>query len=114
MFNKTSDKNLSAYNSNSTRIAIIFMSLQFLGFFYFNGFRVVFPLILEKYKYTELQVVTDWAIIYSIGLFISSLTRYPMGIIADKLSRKQTLTISTLFIGSSIILIFLTQNIVIL
>lgn len=111
MIDSSLNKNSSDYDSNSTRIAIIFMSLQFLGFFYFNGFRVVFPLILQEMNFTEIQVVTNWAIIYSVGLFLSSLTRYPMGIVADRLTRKQTLTLSVFFIGSAIIAIWLTQNI---
>ena len=78
------------------------MTVQFLGFFFFNGFRVIFPLILEGMGYSEVQVYADWAIIYGFGLFISSLTRYPMGIIADKLSRNQSLTLCVFFVGSGI------------
>ena len=114
MLNLSSDKKDSGYDSNSSKIAIIFMSLQFLGFFYFNGYRVVFPLILEKMKYSELQVVSNWAIIFSVGLFLSSLTRYPMGIVADKLTRKQTITLSSFLISLAIISILFTRNIIVL
>ena len=114
MLDQSSDKHSAGYDSNSMSIAVVFMSLQFLGFFYFNGFRVVFPLILEKMSYSELQVVSNWAIIYTIGLFISSLTRYPMGIVADRLTRKQNLTIATILISISIFSILVTRNIIIL
>ncbi len=102
------------YNPDSKKIISLFMSVQFLGFFFFNGFRVIFPLILEKMGYTELEVYANWAIIFGFGLFISSLTRYPLGIIADKLSRKITLTLSVFFVGISIIIIGLSDNIFIL
>ena len=90
------------------------MTVQFLGFFFFNGFRVIFPLILEGMGYSEVQVYADWAIIYGFGLFISSLTRYPMGIIADKLSRNQSLTLCVFFVGSGILAFGSTNNIIFL
>lgn len=107
-------ENKKMYDPNSSKIILSFMSVQFLGFFYFNGFRVIFPLILGNMGYNEIQVYADWALIYGLGLFISGLTRYPMGIVADKLSRKWLLTLCALLIGISIVGIGLTNNVILL
>lgn len=107
------NKNLE-YNSNSKRTITLFASVQFLGFFFFNGFRVIFPLILAGMGLSEVQVYADWALIYGFGLFVSSITRYPMGILADKLSRNQALTLSVFFVGISILVIGSTNNIIFL
>ena len=84
MFTSSSENKPIEYNPNSLNIILYFMSVQFLGFFYFNGYRVIFPLILDKMGYSELQVYANWALIYGLGLLISGITRYPMGIVADK------------------------------
>jgi MFS family permease len=106
--------NESGYNPNTAKIALLFMSVQFIGFFYFNGFKVVFPLILENINYTESEVIVYWATIYGLGMFLGSITRYPMGIVADRLTRNQSLTLSVIVICFSTFSILFTSNIIIL
>ena len=91
------------------------MFVQSFGFFLFAGYRTIFPLILEfGFLFSELEVISSWSFIFTIGMLIAFLTRTPAGIIADRLQY-----LPSLFLGSgiallSIIGILFTQNILIL
>jgi MFS family permease len=97
------------------KIIFYLISIQFVGFFFYGGFRTIFPFILEEIGYSEQEIVANWSIIFTIALFIGGfLTRIPMGILTDRLSRLQGLMIGTTISMLSVLAIFFTTNILIL
>ena len=98
----------------SSRIILSFMSIQFIAFFYYGGFRTIFPFILEYFNYSESQVVENWAFILTFGLIIGFFTRMPMGIVVDKISRKNSLVIGIIICSLSITLMLMTSEILML
>ena len=95
----------------SPKNVISFMSIQFIAFFFYGGFRTIFPLILHSFDFTETQVIDNWAFILTFGLIIGFFTRMPMGVVADKLSRRASLILGTAICSFSISLMFLTTSV---
>jgi MFS family permease len=94
---------------------ILFLSIQFLGLYLFGGIRTIYPLFLELHlNYSEIQVLESWGIILSLGMFVGTITRLPMGIFADRYTRKQVLMVSLVLITVSIAGMIFFTNIIIL
>ena len=92
--------------------ALTFMFIQFFGFFLFAGYKTIFPLILEiGYSFSEFQVVASWSVIFTISMFIGFLSRFPLGILTDRISRQQALFFGSMTCLISIIGILFTENI---
>ena len=103
------------YAPDNLEIIFFLMSVQFIGMFYFGGYRIIFPFILLKLGYTSAQIATDWAVVYTIALFIGGFgTRVPMSLLSDALTRKQGLLLGTIVSLFSILLIGFTNNLIIL
>lgn len=112
--NKDTVTNLQ-YAPDTKQIVAFLISIQFIGFFFYGGFRIIFPLILKKYGYSSEIITTDWAIIFTIALFVGGFgTRIIMGIVSDVLPRKQGLLLGTSISIISIFLIPFTKNIILL
>lgn len=108
--NLSENKKNFDYDPDSKKFIILFMTVQFLGFFYYNGMRVIFPIFLQYSGFSQNQVIADWATIFGIGLFLGSMTRYPVGILVDKLTRNQSIFFSiSLLVISTIIINFTTD-----
>ena len=76
---------------------------------------MVFPFILTSLGYSKNDIATSWAIVFSIALFTGGfLTRAPMGVVSDLLSRKQGLLVGTSISIISILLMNFTKNLIVL
>ncbi|MFW9995461.1 MAG: MFS transporter [Candidatus Odinarchaeota archaeon] len=107
--------NAGLFVKSAPRIVLTFMIIQFVGLFMYGGFRTVYPIILEfSFNFTEQEVISSWAIIYSIGLIIAFSTRIPMGIIADRYSRLRSLSFGSLLCIASLVGTLYTKNIFVL
>lgn len=114
-YSNSSDEEQKKYAPDNLEIIFFLMSVQFIGMFFFGGFRTIFPFILLKNGYTSSQIASDWAVVYTIALFIGGFgTRIPMALLSDALSRKQGLIFGTFLSLLSILLINFTTNLVIL
>ena len=110
-FSNLSDEEQKKYAPDNFEIIFFLMSIQFLGMFFFGGYRTIFPFILLKLGYTSAQIATDWAVVYSIALFVGGFgTRVPMGLLSDILTRKQGLLFGTIISLISILLMDFTSN----
>ncbi|MHA2168348.1 MAG: MFS transporter [Candidatus Kariarchaeaceae archaeon] len=64
----------------------------FIGFFIFRGLFSVFPLFIQLQRgLDDTEIVSIWATISGIALFIGAITRIPSGMISDTLGKKRTL-----------------------
>lgn len=100
---------------DNLEIIFFLMSVQFVGMFFFGGYRTIFPFILLKLGYTSAQIATDWAVVYTIALFIGGFgTRVPLGLLSDVLTRKQGLLFGTLVSLISILLMNFTNSLIVL
>ena len=100
---------------DNAQIVSFLISIQFIGFFFWGGFRTIFPFILTNLGYSSQEIASDWAVVFTIALFTGGfLTRIPMGIVSDKLSRKQGLLFGTSLSLLSIFLMGFSSNIVVL
>ena len=100
---------------DNAQIVGFLISIQFIGFFFWGGFRTIFPFILTNLGYSSNQIATYWSVVFTIALFTGGfLTRIPMGILSDKLSRKQGLLFGTGLSLFSILLMNFSSNIIIL
>lgn len=82
---------------------ILFLSIQFLGLYLFGGIRTIYPIFLElQLNLTEIQVLESWGVILSLGMLVGTLTRLPMGIFADRYTRKQVLMLALVLTTISI------------
>ena len=107
--------NIQTYAPDNAQIIAFLISIQFLGFFFYGGYRIIFPIILKNMGYSEAQITTDWAIVFTIALFLGGfLTRIPMGMLSDSVSRKQGLLFGTGISIISIVLINFTTDLIIL
>ena len=112
---KRTQEQQKKYAPDNLEIIFFLMSVQFIGMFYFGGYRIIFPFILLKLGYTSAQIATDWAVVYTIALFIGGFgTRVPMSLLSDALTRKQGLLLGTIVSLFSILLIGFTNNLIIL
>ncbi|MFW9929796.1 MAG: MFS transporter [Candidatus Thorarchaeota archaeon] len=114
-FPVSNDKYNPKYAPDNAEIIFFLLSIQFIGFFFYGGFKTIFPFILQSYGYSHSQIAINWSIIFTIALFVGGFfTRIPMGILSDLLSRKQGLIFGTIIAMTSIFLILFTENIIIL
>lgn len=103
------------HTQTTVGVTAIFMSLQFVAFFLFQGMRTIIPLVLELVLgLAEDEVVTHWGLIYTAGLFAGFLTRMPMGVVADRFPRLRSLTLGTVLCVTALLGILLTQNILVI
>ena len=94
---------------------ILFLSIQFLGLYLFGGIRTIYPLFLELHLgFTEIHVLESWGLILFIGMLVGTLTRLPMGIIADRYTRKQVLMLALVLTTISIGGMLFFEDIIIL
>jgi MFS family permease len=64
----------------------------FIGFFIFRGLFSVFPLFIQLQQgLDDTEIVSIWATVGGIALFIGAITRIPSGMISDTLGKKRTL-----------------------
>ena len=114
-FNILSDEEQKKYAPDNLEIIFFLMSVQFVGMFFFGGYRTIFPFILLKLGYTSAEIATDWAVVYTIALFIGGFaTRVPMGLLSDALTRKQGLLFGTTVSLISILLMNFTDSLIVL
>ena len=100
---------------DNAQIISFLISIQFLGFFFYGGYRVIFPIILKNIGYSEAEITTSWAIVFTIALFLGGfLTRIPMGVLSDSVSRKKGLLFGTSLSIISILLMDFTTNLIVL
>lgn len=100
---------------SDTRIIVMFLSVQFIGFFLFDGLRTIFPLFLDMtIGLAEDQVVESWGLIYSFGVFVGFLTRMPMGVLADRYPRRVSLTIGIALGMSTVLSLLFIRDILLL
>ena len=72
---------------------------------------LIFPFILTSLGYSSKDIATSWAIVFTIALFTGGfLTRTPMGILSDILTRKQGLLVGTSVSIIAIIMMNFTKN----
>ena len=113
--NETFTHNKVEYAPDNAEIIAFMISIQFIGFFFYGGFRTIFPLILGKIGYSSDVITTDWSIIFTIALFVGGFgTRILMGIVTDILPRKEALILGISLSFLSIVLIMFTTDIIIL
>ncbi len=114
-YRTATDEQQKTYAPDNLEIIFFLMSIQFIGMFFFGGFRTIFPFILLKLGYTSAEIATDWAVVYTIALFIGGFgTRVPMGLLSDALTRKQGLLLGTTISLISILLMNFTSNLIVL
>ena len=114
-YSNLSDEQQEKYAPDNVEIIFFLMSIQFIGIFFFGGYRIIFPFILLKLGYTSAQIASDWAVVYTIALLIGGFgTRVPMGLLSDALTRKHGLLFGTIVSMISILLMNFTNSLIIL
>ena len=114
-YSNLSEDQQQKYAPDNFEVIFFLMSVQFIGMFFFGGYRTIFPFILLKLGYTSAQIATDWAVVYTIALFIGGFgTRVPMGILSVALTRKKGLLFGTILSLISLLLMDFTNNLIVL